>query len=53
MFELIDYREVEFSDGCSGQIDYLYRIKNINTGEAKWINEYEYDNIRYKGLLKR
>lgn len=51
MFELIDYKEDVYSDGYSGQVDYYYKVKNINTGEEKWINSYEYNNIKSQGFL--
>jgi len=53
MFELIDYKEDEFSDGYSGQVDYYYKVKNINTKEEKWVDRYEYSNIKSNGLLKK
>lgn len=51
MFKLIDYREDEWSDGFGGQIDYYYKLRNVNTNEERWVNEYEFNNIRRKGLL--
>lgn len=53
MFELIDYREDEFFDGYSGQVDYYYKLKNIKTGESKWFDRYEYNNIKRQGFLKK
>lgn len=51
MFQLIDYKECEYSDGYSGQVDYYYKIKNINTNEEKWVRMYEYNNIKRQGLI--
>ena len=44
MFKLIDYREDEWSDGFGGQIDYYYKLRNVNTDEEIWVNEYEFKN---------
>lgn len=51
MFKLIDYKVEESSDGYSGQIDYFYKLRNVNTKEEKWVNKYEYNNIKSKGFL--
>lgn len=53
MFKIVDYREDEWSDGFGGQIDYYYKLRNVNTDEERWVNEYEFNNIRRKGLLVR
>lgn len=52
MFRLIDYKEHEFSDGFSGQIDYYYKVENVNTGEVKWVSKYEYENMKRQGFIK-
>lgn len=51
MFKLIDYREHEWSDGYSGQVDYYYKLRNINTNEEKWVDRYEFNNIKRQGFL--
>jgi len=51
MFKLIDYKVEEWSDGYSGQIEYYYRLRNINTNEEKWVDKYTYNNIRIQRLL--
>lgn len=51
MFKLIDYKEDVCSDGYSGQVDYYYKVKNINTDEETWLNRYEYNNIKKQEFL--
>lgn len=51
MFELIDYKEEESSDGYSGQVDYYYKLRNIETKEEKWVGKSEYKNIKAQRLL--
>ncbi|NRU52478.1 hypothetical protein [Clostridium beijerinckii] len=53
MFELIDYKEDIYSDGFGAGIDYYYKVRNIKTGESKWVDRYEYSNIKSNGFLKK
>lgn len=53
MFELIDYKEDVYSDGFGASIDYFYKVRNVNTKEEKWIDEYEFSNIKGQGFLKK
>ncbi|NGY84940.1 hypothetical protein F6Y03_30945 [Bacillus megaterium] len=52
MWKLIDFKTKYVDNGCDVDMLELFLIKNSETEESKWIDEYEFKKFHSLGLLK-
>jgi hypothetical protein len=52
MWNLIDYKTHYYDNGCDVQSEEQYLLKNNNTSESKWVDEYDYRKMKNLGLVK-
>lgn len=52
MWKLIDFYSYETDLGYTFEIDNYYKVKNMETGEIRTLDEYEFYNFKRLGLIK-
>lgn len=52
MWDLVDYKTYYRDNGCDVQAEERYLLKNKDTGESKWVDEYDFGKMKRLGLCK-
>jgi hypothetical protein len=52
MWQLIDFKTKYVDNGCDVDMLELFLVRNNETNESKWIDEYEFKQFKRLELLK-
>jgi hypothetical protein len=52
MFSVVDVKTEREFNGVDDDLVTKYQLVNLNTGERKWANQYEYQKYRCDGLIR-
>lgn len=52
MFKIIDFKFDDYNTGYDINFDKLYKVRNTETNEEKWIDEYELNKYKKLSLIE-